>query len=383
MTQHFKDKLEVNPIGITVPLVDYIPDSEGIISYQARVSNANNQLDFHTADKLLSYCAREGHWSIFDMANLVLEIKAPRDISRQVLRHSSAKFQEFCVAEGTLVHTMTASGSLNKVPIEDLYKRFKSKQYWDMSSKLVRVYDENSGRFVSSKIKEVFETGVKPVYKMELGNRKVITSTLDHKFLTYSGFKRLEDISKGEIVGCYSDLFDFEPSYSPVKSIEYVGELQTYDLEVEHDSHNYVADGIVTHNSQRYADVTEDMFCLRGLRLQDTKNRQNSIDGHFNESEQEEWYNDQEEVITKVNSIVSKWRSREVAKECTRVFMPEGLTMSKMYMNATVRTWIHYTGLRSKRGETQSEHCDVSDKCREFLLQYFPSLCKVLEDNDG
>jgi thymidylate synthase (FAD) len=226
--KHFKDKLEVTAIGITTPLVDYIPDSEGLISYQARVSNPNHQLDFDTADKLLAYCARHGHWSIFDMSNLVIEIKAPRDISRQVLRHSSAKFQEF---------------------------------------------------------------------------------------------------------------------------------------------------------SQRYADVTDDMFCLRELRKQDTKNRQNSIAGSFTSEQEAEWYADQEEVIELIQSKVKKWRNLDAAKECTRVFMPEGLTMSAMYMNATVRTWIHYTDLRKKRGETQAEHCDVADKCREYLLQHFPSLCKVLEES--
>ena len=558
MAQHFKDKYKVTPIGITTPLVDFIPDSEGLISYQARVSSPNNQQNFETADKLLAYCARHGQWSIFDMSNLVLEITAPRDISRQVLRHSSAKFQEFCVAEGTKIHTMTASGSLNKVAIEDLYKRYNSDQYWGMSSKLVRVYDEKSGKFISAKIKEVFDTGVKSVYKMTLDNGKTITSTKDHKFLTRFGFKRLEDIDVGDFIGCNGDVcyqnydwmkkskeeslrcgggvqyiadkadvsyhtirkllkilnlkftkkevasyteiwnkglpkelqpnfgkfhssevrekqrnssrrgensefykhgngktwrksvniwsrgykselftkqggvcaisgkpldlnncdvdhvkpvfkypelaFDplnlrliskeehlkkstkemtesrIVPRYSPVKSIEYVGEMKTYDLEVDHESHNYVADGIVTHNSQRYADVTDDMFCLRDLRAQDDKNRQNSISGVFSDDDIDEWYKDQQEVIDLVQSKVKKWRSKDAAKECTRVFMPEGLTMSNMYMNGTVRTWIHYSGLRGKRGETQDEHCDVADACKQFLLKYFPSLSKVLSE---
>lgn len=85
---------EVKIIGITTPAVDFIPDSEGIISYAARVSSPDNQLKFETADKLLSYCARNKHWSVFQMVNVVLEIKTTRDIARQLLRHGT-NFQEF------------------------------------------------------------------------------------------------------------------------------------------------------------------------------------------------------------------------------------------------------------------------------------------------
>ena len=82
-------------IGITTPVVDFIPDSEGILSFTARVSNPTNQENFETADKLLAYCARQHHWSVFDMVNVVVEVEVPRDIARQLLRHSSMKFQEF------------------------------------------------------------------------------------------------------------------------------------------------------------------------------------------------------------------------------------------------------------------------------------------------
>ena len=86
---------EVKVIGVTMPVVDYIPEAEDLISYTARVSNPSNQESFDTAEGLLRYCIRNSHWSVFEMSNLVMEIKAPRDISRQILRHSSAKFQEY------------------------------------------------------------------------------------------------------------------------------------------------------------------------------------------------------------------------------------------------------------------------------------------------
>jgi len=82
-------------IAVTKPVVDFIPDSEGILSYTARVSSPQNQDNFETAAGLLKYCMRNNHWSVFDMCNIVVGVESPRDILRQVLRHSSIKPQEF------------------------------------------------------------------------------------------------------------------------------------------------------------------------------------------------------------------------------------------------------------------------------------------------
>jgi len=216
-------KPEVRVIGVTQPVVDFIPDSEGILSYTARVSNPSNQENFKTADKLLSYCARMGEWSVFETCNAVLELKAPRDISRQVLRHKSSSFQEF---------------------------------------------------------------------------------------------------------------------------------------------------------SQRYAEVDESMFVLRQARMQDTKNRQNSVPTE-DEKLQEEWEERQRDSIMKSVESYQWALSKGIAKECARVVLPEGNTMSCMYMNATMRTWIHYCNLRGGNG-TQLEHIWLANACKEALSAYFPTLVNLL-----
>jgi len=89
------DFIKAQVIGVTTPTVDFIPTVEDLPAFCARVSNPDNQKNFDTAAGLLKYCMRVGHWSVFDMSNIVVEIEAPRDIARQVLRHSSIKFQEF------------------------------------------------------------------------------------------------------------------------------------------------------------------------------------------------------------------------------------------------------------------------------------------------
>jgi thymidylate synthase (FAD) len=218
-------EISVTPIAMTQPLVDFIPNGEGIMAYCARVSNPSNQTNFETADGLLKYCAREGHWSVFEMVNVVLEVKAPRDISRQLLRHRSGAFQEF---------------------------------------------------------------------------------------------------------------------------------------------------------SQRYADVTSDMFCKRELRMQDTKNRQHSLLCAQDEWI-EEWDRDQDVLLDIVKRLQKKWRDREAAKECVRVFMPEGLTMSSMYVNFNVRSLVHYINVRKGNG-TQLEHQDIAWKCLDVCAPLFPESWSALVD---
>lgn len=211
------DFIKVKAIGVTQPVVEDIPDAEGIVSYAARVSNPQNQSNFETAGKLLKYCVEHGHYSVFETVNVVMEIEAPRDIARQILRHRSFSFQEF---------------------------------------------------------------------------------------------------------------------------------------------------------SQRYAEAQS--FVFREARLQDTKNRQNSIRTE-DDILKLEWVKRQSKVLEAVEEAY-KWAIESgVAKEQARSVLPEGLTMSRMYMNGTLRSWLHYCELRGGHG-TQLEHVDVAQKAKQELVQHFPFL---------
>ena len=216
------DFIKCKVIGVTQPVVDFIPDGEGIISYAARVSAPQNQSNFDTAAKLLKYCVDHQHYSVFETCNITMEIEAPRDIARQILRHRSFSFQEF---------------------------------------------------------------------------------------------------------------------------------------------------------SQRYAESTD--FITRECRLQDEKNRQNSIQTD-DLMLQDYWQIAQEEVLELVKFHYEKALMLGIAKEVSRCLLPEGLTMSKMYMNGTVRSWLHYIQLREENG-TQAEHTDVAKKAKVEVLKYFPFLENVLE----
>ena len=120
--------------------------------------------------------------------------------------------------------------------------------------------------------------------------------------------------------------------------------------------------------SQRYAQVQD--YQASSARLQDTKNRQNSIDS--DDRELNRWWDEkQKELIHSTSQLYKAALDAGVAKEVARKVLPEGLTMSRMYMNGTLRSWMHYVSVRCGP-ETQKEHRRVALECRDILTNLFP-----------
>ena len=122
--------------------------------------------------------------------------------------------------------------------------------------------------------------------------------------------------------------------------------------------------------SQRYA--VADGYELSEVRLQDNKNRQNSIPVQDRELERL-WQEVQQEVLETARSAYESALNDGIAKEVARKLLPEGLTTSKMYMNGTLRSWMHYVDIRTGV-ETQKEHREVALKCQSILQDLFPTL---------
>jgi len=153
-------------------------------------------------------------------------------------------------------------------------------------------------------------------------------------------------------------------------------EMATMCLEIE--TTRDIARQILRHRSfsfqefsQRYADPTKDLeFVTREARLQDPTNRQNSISG-VDVMVQYEWDVRQRELLDHVKRVY-KWAiDNNIAKEQARAVLPEGLTMSRMYMSGTLRSWIHYIQLRSDNG-TQKEHMIIAKECAKVIAEVFP-----------
>ena len=138
--------------------------------------------------------------------------------------------------------------------------------------------------------------------------------------------------------------------------------------------------------SQRYADPTQDLdFDIRDARLQDTRNRQNSIDLDFRNPEHRElarvWREKQQDLVRMVQETYSWAIANGIAKEQARAVLPEGLMQSRLYMNGTLRSWIHFIELRSGNG-TQQEHRDVARACAQVIAQVFPMSQSFCHDQD-
>jgi thymidylate synthase (FAD) len=134
--------------------------------------------------------------------------------------------------------------------------------------------------------------------------------------------------------------------------------------------------------SQRYADPTKDLsFVLRDARKQDTKNRQNSIELDMTDDADRflaaGWENIQRGVTQKALEAYEWAIANGIAKEQARAVLPEGLTESRLYMNGTLRSWIHFIELRSANG-TQKEHQEVAIACAKVIAEIFPLATELL-----
>jgi len=132
--------------------------------------------------------------------------------------------------------------------------------------------------------------------------------------------------------------------------------------------------------SQRYADVRDlsDVFVIREARLQDPKNRQNSIQNE-DPALEDEWANKQLAIIEMVKMTYDWAIESGIAKEQARAILPEGNTVSRLYVNGTIRSWIHYCELRSSNG-TQLEHMVLAKEIAAAIGQIYPKLLDFTQE---
>jgi thymidylate synthase (FAD) len=140
--------------------------------------------------------------------------------------------------------------------------------------------------------------------------------------------------------------------------------------------------------SQRYADPTaelDDAFVLREARFQDTKNRQNSVEFDTTDESQRllaiEWERAQKRVLWAVKQEYEWAIKNGIAKEQARAVLPEGLTVSRLYMNGTLRSWVHYIELRAANG-TQKEHMLIAKECAKVIASVFPMVEEFANQNN-
>jgi|TARA_B110000483_G_C18144347_1_gene522787 thymidylate synthase (FAD) len=164
--------------------------------------------------------------------------------------------------------------------------------------------------------------------------------------------------------------------------------LEMVNVCLEIDTTRDIAHQIVRHRSfsfqefsQRYAEPSSmgDCFVTRECRLQDTKNRQNSVELDEHDELHLLWEDKQKEIIEKTKQIYEWAINNGIAKEQARAILPEGCTKTRLYMNGTLRSWLHYIDLRSSNG-TQKEHMIVARECADVIARIFPMIWELEVD---
>ena len=154
---------------------------------------------------------------------------------------------------------------------------------------------------------------------------------------------------------------------------EYLGVQMTYDIEMDHPTHNFVADGIVVHNSTRYAEANyPENFKLRA---QDIKNRQNSFDNLDAKTEEDHSQSNQyilDIVYTRYEAMLGAGIAKETARRILPLCSP-----TTLYMHGTIRSWIHYLEIRCSI-ETQLEHRLIANQCKEIFTEKFPVIAQAI-----
>jgi thymidylate synthase (FAD) len=161
--------------------------------------------------------------------------------------------------------------------------------------------------------------------------------------------------------------------------------LEMVSMCLEIDTTRDIARQILRHRSfsfqefsQRYADASQLGFETREARLQDTKNRQNSIEID-DVNLQNRWVEQQEFIIKCARSAYDWALVHGIAKEQARAVLPEGITKSRIYMNGTLRSWVHYIQLRSANG-TQKEHQEIAVACANAIKPIFPMIMEYVNE---
>ncbi len=372
-----------------VALVDYMGTDDSV-ERAARVSYGYGTRKVSATRGLIRYLRRHLHTTPSEMVEFKFHCAMPMFVARQWIRHRTA-----CLAEGAEVHFDLPGGfrpraaqgkrQLYKLPVEEIWRRFQptrnrrpDKQrnpffHRDRVQRMkLRQVDEDTLAFKHTRVVDVYRNGVKPVFRMILEDGKSIEATADHRFLFAGGWDTLRGATGvretgGQAVWRHGDYFvhvngaaekldrgrvRYKAELVRIARFEYVGERETYDLEVEGPNHNFVANGIVTHNSVneysgRYSlmpllfySPEQDQFSLQSA----TSNQgraPGSVDPEFYRKAMRRW----EEVRARAADDYGWLVGENVARELARIDLPLS-TYTQWYWKIDLHNLLHFLTLR-------------------------------------
>jgi len=399
-----KIELYDDSIG-TVEYVSHMGTDLTVVN-AARVSFGKQKNELDSKDKkLINYLIKHKHSSTLEHNVVTFRFTVPLYVRSQHHRHRT-----WCLSGATEVtfnrpdrwkkgqHCKQSPWEKGGFTIAELYRKWNTKAGKKrIKNQLVRIYDEKEKKFSVSSICNVMYSGKKDVFKVTLENGKEIKSSKDHLFLTSEGWQTLEkaislDMSKSKKATISKDSFfltngtPLAGTYSKVAKVEYVGEEDTFDLSISGDNHNFVANGIVVHNSynevsRRYTEENIQFYEPKMFRTQHKSNRQAS---------NEELINPKVWALTRVSEAVvlhhrdslnlyRELMEKGVCREQARGVLPQNM-YTQYYGTCNLNNLMKFIDLRTHEG-AQWEIVKVAEACLEIVGELWPVTVEAYANN--
>lgn len=359
-----------------IGLIDWMGDDKAIesaarVSYGGHKDDDDNRTPEQTRS-LLRYMLRNKHTSPFEMAEVKFHISLPIFCMRQLIRHRTA-----CLTGDNQLYLEN-----NLVTIKDFYDD------WQRTCKIYgreRIRCLNIDKQPSlTKVTDIWCNGKKIVYKITLSNGYELTLTKDHQLLTTHGWLKLQDIPIYEQCGIYIySIFHSSVCIFPIVKIEYIGEELTYDLSVEDEAHNFICNGIVTHNSVneisgRYSQLPEVFYSPEEWRYQSITNKQGSkgvVDNQIDELKLTRWSNNTRSTFShEYNQMLEMG----VAKELARIDMPVSI-YTQIYWKIDLNNLMRFLMLRLDK-HAQQEIREYAKVIAYIMKSLYPITYEAFED---
>ncbi|MYZ35064.1 FAD-dependent thymidylate synthase [Streptomyces sp. SID4917] len=340
---------------VTVELLKHSASDTDVL-WAARVSTAGEQSleevskDPERSKGLINFLMRDRHGSPFEHNSMTFFISAPIFVFREFMRHRVG----WCVAGDTEITLESESGTLSRRTIADLHR------LWHLDAgdrpQQVRCYDEETLTARRARIVDVIESGVKPLIRIVTAAGRALRATVDHAVLTPDGWRKAGELTTGDAV--LAEATERNAAPDVIVSIADDGEEMTYDLSVEGPWHNFLADGIVVHNSYneesgRYRNLQPVFY----VPAEDRKLVQQGRPGKYefvpgSAAQQELTGRAMRDSYLQAYEAYQRMLAEGVAREVARAVLPVGL-FSSMYATCNARSLMHFLGLRTQHEQAK------------------------------